>query len=145
MPGKFDRGAGTATYELADDGIACASLGGLVMTANAGELSALLLKAASDRCATGVLCSVQTALIALPPIDVQHYSYVAPELRVLPVAVIVTPEQLPIYQDIAEAAALSGTIRRAFLSRAEAWRWIREQARALAANRVWWSGLRSLP
>jgi hypothetical protein len=145
MPGKFDRGAGTAAYELANDGIVRASLAGLVVQANAGELSALMLQAASERCATGVLCSVQKALIALPPIEVQHYNYVAPALRALPVAVIVTPEQLAVCEGIAKAAAATGTIRRAFLSREEASEWIREQARALVAKRAWWSGLRSLP
>ena len=143
MLGKFDRGPGTATYEVADDGIVCASMRGLVVPANAAELSALLLKAGADHAAAGVLCTVQKALIAMPAIDPRHYSYVPPELRGVPVAVLVTPEQMVVYEGIAEAAALSGTIRRAFLSRDEAQRWIREQARALAANRVWWSAHRS--
>lgn len=138
MLGRFDRGAGTASYELADDGIVCARLSGLVTPANAGELSALLLQVGTDRAPLGVLCSVQKAMIALPPIDWRHYRYVPPELRAVPVAVLVSPEQMGVYQGIAQAAALSGTIRRAFLSREEAQRWVREQARALAANRLWW-------
>jgi hypothetical protein len=144
MLGKLDRGAGTVTYELADDGIVNASMVGLVVPANAGELSAMLLRAGSVRSATGVLCSVQKALIAIPPINPMHYSYVPPELRNVPVAVVLSPEQVGVYEHIAQAAALAGTIRRAFLSREEAHEWIREQARALAANRVWWSAPGSL-
>jgi hypothetical protein len=143
MSGKFDRGAGTACYSLSDDGIVCARIGGLLVPANAGVLSALLLRAGTGRAATGVLCTVRSALIALPPIDPQHYRYVPPELRAVPVAVVVSPQQMGIYEHIAQAAALAGTIRRAFLSHDEAQAWIREQARALAAQRVWWSGPRS--
>jgi len=139
MLGKFDRGAGTASCVVADDGIVCASMTGLLIPANAGELSALLLKAGADWSAAGVVATVQKALIALPVIDPRHYSYVPPELRGVPVAVVVTPEQMAVYTGIAEAAALSGTIRRAFLCQEEAQRWVREQARALTANRVWWS------
>jgi hypothetical protein len=144
MSGKFDRGAGTVSYAVSDEGILCAQLGGLLVPANAGELSALLLQAGTDRAATGVLCSAQNALVALPPINAQHYSYVPPQLRAVPVAVLVSPQQMGIYERIAQAAALAGTIRRAFLSRDEAQAWIREQARALAAQRVWWSAPRSL-
>jgi hypothetical protein len=142
---KFDRGGATASYELADDGIACASIGGLLVPANAGELSALLLKVGADRGACGVLCSVQTALVALPPIEPQHYRYVLPELRSVPVAVVVSPEQMAVYERIAQAAALSGAIRRAFLSREQAQAWLREQVRALAGSRAWWPVRRSLP
>lgn len=145
MLGRFDRGSGTAWYDVADDGTVCASMSGLVVPANASELSALVLKAGSDRAAIGVLCSVHMALIALPAIDPRHYAYVPPELSSVPVAVLVNPEQMAVYEGIAQAAALSGTIRRAFLSPEEAQRWIRDQARAMAANRVWWSGHRSLP
>jgi hypothetical protein len=35
--GKFARGAGTASCELGDHGIVCASMSGLVMPGNAGE------------------------------------------------------------------------------------------------------------
>ena len=137
MSDRFERGAGSASYEVAGDGIVCASLGGLVVQANAGALSALLLQAASELGATGVLGSVQKALIALPPIDPAHYSYVPPALRAVPVAVVVTPEQAGVYEGIARAAALSGAMRRAFLSRDEAQAWLCEQVRALVANRVW--------
>ena len=119
---------------------------GLLVPANAGTLSGLLLSAGVERGAAGVLCSVEKALIALPPIDPRHYSYVPPALRSVPVAVVVHPEQLAVYEHIVQAAALSGTIRRAFLSRELAQEWLREQVRALKANRVWRSrGHRSSP
>jgi hypothetical protein len=136
---KFDRGGATVSYELADDGIVCASIGGLLLPANAGEMSALLLKSGADLGACGVLCSVQTALVALPPIEAKHYGYVPSELRAVPVAVVVSPEQMAVYEHIAQAAARSGAIRRAFLSRDEAQAWLREQVRALAGSRAWWS------
>lgn len=142
---KFDRGSGSASYNVADGGIVCASMSGLVVPTNGGALSTALLEAAADRGSCGVLVSVQSALVALPPLGPQHYGHVADELLGIALAVLVTPEQLAVYEHIAHAAALSGTIRRAFLSREEAQRWIRERARALAANRVWWSAHRSLP
>jgi hypothetical protein len=145
MSETFERGAGTASYNVADDGIVCASLSGLLVPANAGELSALVLHAASRHGAIGVLASVQKALIALPAIDMQHYSYVPPALRAVPVAVVVSPEQAGVYEGIARAAALSGAIRRALLSREQAQAWLREQARALVANRVWRPAHRSPP
>lgn len=134
---RIDFGAGTASFEFDDDGMVCGSFGGLVVPANAGALSALMLVAGTDRGARGVLCSVEKALIALPPIDRNHYGYVPPALRAIPVAVVVSPEQLSVYEDVALAAASSGAIRRAFLSREQAQDWLREQARALRANQVW--------
>lgn len=134
---RVDYGAGVARFEIDGNGIVDASFGGLVVPANAGALSALLLRIGADRAAQGVLCSVQTALIALPPIDPRHYGYVPPSLRGVPVAVVVTPEQLCVYDDIARAAATTGAIRRAFLSREQAQDWLREQARALQANQIW--------
>ena len=110
---------------------------GLLVPGNAGVLSALLLRVGADRHAPGVLCSVEKALVALPPIDPRHYGYVPPALRSVPVAVVVSPEQLSVYEGVAQAAAASGAMRRAFLSREQAQDWLREQARALQANRLW--------
>jgi hypothetical protein len=141
----FERGSGRVTYDVGDDGIVEARMSGLIVPANAGALSATLLQAGSDSVATGVLCSVQTAMMALPPIDPQHYNYVPAEFRGVPVAVVVSPQQLAVYQGMAQAAASVGTIRRAFLSREEARAWLEEQARALAANRVWRPTRRSPP
>lgn len=137
MP-RLERGAGHVDVDSTVDDIVSGRLGGLVIPANAGELSAMLLRAGADRGARGVLCTVDRALVALPPIDPQHYAYVPPAFRSVPVAVVVSAEQAPIYRDVAAAAACSGAIRRAFLCRAEAENWLREQVRALAANRAWW-------
>lgn len=142
---QFELGSGRVSYEVTDDGLVEARLSGLLVPANAGALSAMMLNASSDLAATGVLSSVQGAMVALPPIDPQHYSYVPAEFRGVPVAVVVAPQQLPVYQGMAQAAAAVGTIRRAFLSREEARLWLREQARALAANRLWMPGRRSPP
>ena len=67
MPGRFERMAtGTASYELADRWHRLRQSGRSGADAHQqASVSALLLKAASDRCATGDLCSVQTALTAL--------------------------------------------------------------------------------
>lgn len=141
----FERGSGRVNYKVTDDGFVESCLSGLIVPSNAGELSASILAVVSDRGAAGVLASLQTAMIALPPIDQRHYAYVPAEMRGVPVAVLVAPQQLHLYLGAAQAAAAMGTIRRAFLSRDEARAWLREQARALAANRVWWPVRRSLP
>lgn len=140
---RFERGPAFACFEVGSDDIVDARLGGLVLPANAGALSAQLLHAGAERGAVGVLCTVEHALVALPPIGAQHYLYVPRELRSVPVAVVVSAEQQPVYADIAEAAARTGAIRRAFPSREQAQAWLREQARALAANRVWGPAHRS--
>lgn len=134
---RIEYGASMVSFGFDDDGIVNAAIGGLLVPANAGALSALLLRAGADRDAPGVLCSVEKALVALPPIDPRHYGYVPPSLRSMPVAVVVSPEQLGVYEGVALAAAATGAIRRAFLSREQAQAWLREQARALLANRVW--------
>lgn len=140
---RFERGPGFACFEFGSDGIVTARLGGLVLPANAGGLSAQLLHAGAEQGAAGVLCTVQHALVALPPIDPQHYGYVPPALRSVPVAIVATAEQWPVYAGIAEAAARTGAIRRAFPSHEQAQAWLREQARALTANRVWGPAHRS--
>jgi len=134
---RIDCGPASAVFDFTEDGMVDARFSGLVVPANGGTLSGLLLSASAERGAAGVLCSVEKALIALPPIDPRHYAYVPPALRSVPVAVVVHPEQLGVYEEIVQAAATSGTIRRAFLSRELAQEWLREQARALVANRVW--------
>ncbi len=134
---RIDYGACGANFDFDDDGLLNASIGGLLVPANAGALSALLLHAGADRDSPGVLCSVEKALVALPPIDPRHYDYVPPALRAMPVAVVVSPEQMGVYEDVAQAAAASGAMRRAFLCRQQAQAWLREQVRALQANQVW--------
>jgi hypothetical protein len=139
---KIDCGGALARFEIANDGIASARMHGLLVPANAGALSARLLQAGVDQAAAGIVCEVDRALVALPAIQAQHYSYVPTTQRGIPVAVVVSPEQWFVYEGIAQAAAQSGSIRRAFLSRAEAESWLREQARALVSNRAWWSARR---
>jgi hypothetical protein len=140
---RFERGSGTVSHTMTDEGIVEVRMSGLIVPSNAAALSALVLDVVSDQGATGVLSSLQPAMLALPPIDPRHYAYVPPGMRGVPVAVLVSPQQLHLYMDVAQAAAAAGTIRRAFLSREEAQDWLREQARALAANRVWRPGRRS--
>jgi hypothetical protein len=130
---------------MTDEGIVEVRMSGLIVPSNAAALSASVLDVVSDQGASGVLSSLQTAMLALPPIDPRHYAYVPPEMRGVAVAVLVLPQQLHLYLDVAQAAASMGTIRRAFLSREEAQEWLREQARALAANHVWRPGRRSPP
>lgn len=104
---------------------------------NAGALGAMLLRAGADRRSPGVLVSMHKSLVALPRIDAKHYNHVPSALISMPVAVLILPEQLGVYEDVALAAVSSGAIRRAFLSREQAQDWLREQARALRANQVW--------
>ena len=138
-------GAATATVDLDHDRVADARLGGLLLPANAGALSARILEAGVDKGALGVLADVRGALVALPKIEAPHYGYVPYGMLSVPVALVVTPEQLSVYAQVAQAAADRGTIRRAFLSRQEAQEWLLQQARALVANQVWWSARRSPP
>ena len=142
---RIECGAGHADFVQDDDGLLRARLGGLLLPSNAGALSALLLRAGADQDAPGVLCTVRSALVALPPIGAAHYAYVPPALRDIPVAVVISPEQIGVYEGIARAAATSGAIRRAFLSPEQAQTWLREQARALRASRVWRPAHRSPP
>ncbi len=138
-------GAATATVDMDRDRVAEARLGGVLLPANAGALSARILEAGVDAGAHGVLADLRGALVALPKIESAHYGYVPREMLAVPVALVVTLEQLAVYEQVVHAAADRGTIRRAFLSRQEAQEWLRQQARALAANQMWWSARRSPP
>jgi len=101
-------------------------------------LAALLLRARADRAFPGVLVSTEKALVALPRINANHYDHVPSLLRSVPVAILILPEQLCVYEDVAKAAAATGVSRRAFLSREQVHDWLRDQARAFQANQVWW-------
>lgn len=140
---SIDCGPGRAQFGIDNDGIVRSGFSGLLAPANAGALSRLLLQAGAESGATGVLCTVHKSLVALAPIDPRHFNYVPPALRHVPVAVVVTPEQWPVYAQLAESAALSGVMRRAFLSFEQAQTWLHEQVLALNANRAWWSARRS--
>ena len=136
--------AGTS-FAICNDSTAYARTTGLFLSANAGPLSARLLEASVAMGATGLCISMEGVAFALPPMTPQHYRYVRPALRGIPVALVVNAEQAVFLESIAAAAATSGTLRRTFLSHDEAAAWVREQARANSANRVWWSSRRSLP
>jgi hypothetical protein len=126
---RIARGPGNAhiTTVLADAVAGCA-MTGLVLPANGGELSAQLLRAVVDCGAKGVLSDLTGAVLAFPPISPAHYGYVPPELRLVPVAMVVTPEQWPLYQNVQQAGAAAGVIRRAFLSPEAAQAWVTQEA-----------------
>ena len=132
-------GGADAAFELSQHGLLRARLTGVISARNAGAISARLLQAAADRGAIGALAAVDRALVALAPIRAEHYDYIPPGLLDLPVAVVISPAQQPVYGAITPAAAARGAMRRAFLSCAEAEAWLLEQARSLNANRAWWS------
>jgi hypothetical protein len=132
-------GSASAALGTANDGIVCASFHGVLSSRNAGALSARVLQAAAERGGVGVLAELNHALAAMPPLGPAHYGYIPPGLRDVPGALLVSAEQMPVFASIGPAAAERGAMRRAFLSRAEAEAWLREQAHSLAANRAWWS------
>lgn len=134
---RIERGSCTVNFEVDDEGFVRGEVGGAMLPGNAGPLAAALLRAGADHRSPGVLVSLRQALVALPRIDAKHYSHVPPSLRSVPVAVVVTPDQLWTYEEVAMAAAASGALRRAFLSMEQAQAWLREQARALQASRLW--------
>ena len=135
---QIEYGACAVKFELDDDGFVSGNVYGVMMANNAGALAALLLRAGADRESPGVLVSMEKTLVALPRIEADHYNHVPPVLRSVPVAVLILPEQLSVYEDVAQAASATGAIRRAFFSREQAQAWLREQAQALQANRAWW-------
>lgn len=141
----LERGAASASFEIAPDGIVRGQIQGLLVPGNAGAISAVLLEAAVERGGKGLICSVERSLVALPPIDPEHYRYVPQDLLDVPVAIVLTAEQVRVYERVTGSAALSGVMRRAFLSREAAEAWLQQQTRALSANRVWWSRRRSPP
>lgn len=139
---KITCGSACLSLDVRADGIGTTHMRGLLCPGNAAALSARALAAGVERGASGVLSLVDKALVALPPLDPGHYRYVPAGLRRVPVALVVSPEQLNVYGGVTQAAAAAGTLRRAFLSREDAEGWLREQVRAIAANQAWWSGQR---
>lgn len=133
--GEINIGAGSARIE-AGGALASASLAGVVTQANSYTLSAALLDHVVRRGAAGVLCDTTGAALCLPPIEPEHYSYVPEDLRLVPVAVVVSPAQMAIYAAISQAGARAGVIRRAFLSRGHALAWLEEEAQVWAEVRA---------
>jgi hypothetical protein len=140
--GRITCGVASAALEVGNDGIVRASFRGVLSTRNAGALSARVLQAGAERGGLGVLADLQGSLAALPPLGPAHYGYIPAGLRAVPGALLISAEQAPVFAGVAPAAARWGAMRRAFLSRAEAEAWLREQAQSLAANRAWWSSRR---
>lgn len=135
-------GVASAALEVGNDGIVRASFRGVLSMRNAGALSARVLQAGAERGGLGVLADLRGSLAALPPLGPAHYGYIPAGLRAVPGALLISAEQAPVFAGVAPAAARWGAMRRAFLSRAEAEAWLREQAQSLAANRAWWSSRR---
>ncbi len=136
-------GPASVRYEVGNDRLARASWTGLVVPANAGQISAMLLEAGVRTGATGVIGSLAGTVLALPPVTSKYYEHVPSGLLDVPVAIVLSPEQAWLYEEVATEAALSGATRRAFLSFEQGEAWLRQQARALVANRAWWSLRRS--
>ena len=122
-----------------NDGVLRARWSGLLVPANAAELSARLLWLAAESGVRGILGDLGRALLAIPPIHSSYYSHVPPELRAVPVSFVASSEQAPLYGELAKAAAGAGTLRRATRCAEDGEQWMQEQVRAFAANQVWWN------
>jgi hypothetical protein len=132
---KIIVGACAARLEVSNCSIASTSLSGILSLGNAPTLSAQMLRAAADTGATGLVCSVASATVILPPINPDYFTYVPEDLRLVPMALVVAPHQLAIYAGAIEASARAGVIRRAFLSHEDAQRWVRDEAQVWAQAR----------
>ena len=137
------RGPATACFEIGNDRVLRVRWTGLVLPANAGAISAALLHAAAGAGVIGIVGTLVDAALALPPVTAGYYDHVPEALRGLPVAIVTSTGQESLYAEVAQEAALSGTLRRAFVSFDDGESWLQAQARACAANRHWWSMLRS--
>ena len=142
---KISCGSASVVYEIGNDGLLRACWKGLVLQNNAGEISARLLEVADAAGAAGVIGRMTDSVVGLPPVTSQHYAYVPTDLRAIPVALLISPEQNWVYSEVATEAALSGTMRRAFLSLEQGEVWAECQVRAQRANQAWWSTRRSQP
>jgi hypothetical protein len=140
---KIQSGPATSVLAVANDGIAHARPVGLYLSANSRAISAQLLQAATREGALGMIVAIDGVAFAMPAMTPEHYSYVPQAMRGIPVALVVNPEQAAFLGSVQSAAAQAGTLRRIFLSQGDAMGWLKEQTRALAANRLWWSQRRS--
>lgn len=117
--------------------VALGRVSGLLVPRNAMAVAIDALVAAHAGGARSMLLSVQGAALALPALTPNSYLAMPPELRALPVAVLATPEQWPVYEHLARAAARAGVIRRAFLCADEALDWVRREALLAAQTQAW--------
>lgn len=136
---KIYRGPATTAFTISNDGTAYARTCGLFLSSNAAALSASLLEASANLGAKGLVISMEGVAFAMPQMTPQHYQYVPPELKSIPVALIVNGEQAVFLQSVQKVAASAGTLRSIFRSQQDAERWVKEHAQALDANRVWWA------
>lgn len=141
---RIQSGPAASVLAVANDGIAHARTVGLFLSANSRTISEQLLQAATREGAAGMLIAIDGVAFAMPAMTREHYAYVPQALRGIPVALIVNPEQAAFLASVQGAAAQAGTVRRIFLSQEQAMLWLKEQTRALAANRVWWSRQRAV-
>lgn len=140
---KLRSGPACAVLAVGNDGIADARAAGLYLSANCRSLSAQVLQAATGEGAAGVVVTLDSVAFAMPPMTREHYGYVPPALRGIPVALVVNAEQAAFLEGVQGAAAQAGTVRRVFRSREQAMGWLKEQAWAHSANLLWWSQRRS--
>jgi hypothetical protein len=136
--GSITCGAVRASFALRNDGIALGKFAGLATAVSAPAASGMLLVAATERGAVGLVCDVRSAAMALPPIAPRHYAYVPPGLSRVPVAVVALPEQMHLYARQAASAATIGAMRRAFLCPEQARAWVAQEAR-VALDQARWS------
>jgi hypothetical protein len=140
---KIRSGPAASVLDVANDGIAHARTVGLFLADNSKALSAGVLQAAASQGAQGLVITMDGVAFAMQQLNRAHYAYVPPALRGLPVALIVNAEQAAFLQSVQGAAAQAGALRKVFQSKEQALHWLTEQARARAANLVWWSQRRS--
>jgi hypothetical protein len=140
---KIQSGPANSVLDVANDGIAHTCTVGLFLADNSKALSASVLQVAASEGAHGLVIDLAGVAFAMPQMNRAHYAYVPPELRGLPVALIVNAEQAAFLQNVQGAAAQAGTLRKIFHSKEQAVHWLTEQTRARSANLVWWSQHRS--
>lgn len=132
------------TLDARNDGLLSTHWQGVVTPSSAASLSARLLEIAAHEGLDRIIGNLQSALLAIPPVTARYYCYVDQARRHIPVAMLVSPVQAELYHDVTASAAAMGTMRRAFRSADDAQTWLATEARALQANRLWWTTRRSL-
>ena len=134
--GKVVAGGCYAESAVGNDQIASVRLGGLLSLGNAGRLSRLMWLDVGEQDAQGVLCDVTGSAVLLPPLQADYYGCIPYEQRLVPLALLVLPEQMTVYGNACEASARGGVIRRAFLSRQAAQAWLHREAEIWAEARA---------
>ena len=131
---KIECGGAAAKIAPSVGGIVTAHVGGLVLPGSAGALWSLSMHAAGHKGAEAIMYVMLGAALALPVQGPDTRIRVTREMRRTPVAVVVSPEQMYLYEHYAIAGARSGLLRRAFFSAAEAEAWLRREVWLSARN-----------